>query len=206
MTLSEVFDSRRSVPGFDASVSIDREELLALMNHACLAPSSMNMQPWAFMICHTPDEKARLQKVSFNQKKISEASAAVVLLGNMRHHENAARVADSNIQLGYFGPERKERYIESARNAWGIDPVANRDEMFRGGSLWAMSFMLLAKEAGWDTAPMGGFDRAQMAAEFSLPDDRLPVLVIAIGKVNPTVTMLPRSERIPVEELLHPAS
>ena len=199
MTVSDALELRRAVPSFDSSVEISQEEILALIDKASLAPSSMNLQPWKFIVCHSAEDKARLQVASYRQKKISESSATIVVLGDLHQHNNAERVAESNIAHGYFGPERKEGFIKGAHNN-AHNPQAQRDEAFRGGSLWAMSFMLVAKEAGWDTAPMGGYEADKVIAEFNLPENLIPVLVIGLGKVNPSINMLPRNDRFPASE------
>lgn len=163
----------------------------------------MCLQQWEYIICDTPEAKARLQAASFNQKKISEASAVVIVLGNLKAAEqHAETVADANMEGGYFGEDRRERWIASAKRGWPTEQV-ERDEAFRGPSLWAMTFMLAAKNAGWDTAPMGGYEADKVIAEFGLPETHIPVLLVAIGKLNPEVTLLPRVKRIPAETLAH---
>lgn len=203
MEFLDVLSARRSVPSFDPSVTIDRSELLEILNTANSAPSSMCLQQWEYIICDTPEAKARLQAASFNQKKISEASAVVIVLGNLKAAEqHAETVADANMAGGYFGEDRRERWIASAKRGWPTEQV-ERDEAFRGPSLWAMTFMLSAKNAGWDTAPMGGYEADKVIAEFGLPETHIPVLLVAIGKLNPEVTLLPRVKRIPAETLAH---
>lgn len=203
MEFLDVLSARRSVPSFDPSVTIDRSELLEILNTANTAPSSMCLQQWEYIICDTPEAKARLQAASFNQKKISEASAVVIVLGNLKAAEqHAETVADANMAVGYFAEDRRERWIASAKRGWPTEQV-ERDEAFRGPSLWAMTFMLAAKNAGWDTAPMGGYEADKVIAEFGLPETHIPVLLVAIGKLNPEVTLLPRVKRIPAETLAH---
>lgn len=200
MTVSQALETRRAVPSF-APEEIHLDELFALLNKANLAPSSRNLQPWEYLVVVSPEDKARLQAASYNQKKISEASAAVVVLGNLNHHlDNAARVADDNIAKGYLKPEGRDGFIASAAAGWPT-PQTQRDEAFRAGSLWGMSLMLAAKEAGWDSGPMSGFEADKVSAEFGLPEHILPVLIVTIGKANPAIHLLPRGERFPAEEL-----
>jgi hypothetical protein len=203
MTVTEALQIRRSVPSFDTTAEITRAEVDAIVAKASLSPSSMNLEPIAVLLCHTAEEKARLVSVSMNQGKIAKASAAIVVLGLMDGHEqHADRKAQNNVDLGYIPEDRKEGWAERARGGW---PTAEkqRDECFRAGSLWAMSFMLAAEEAGWVTAPMGGYVEADLQREFGLPDSVIPVLVIPIGKPDPAITLLPRGERIAPSELIH---
>ncbi len=202
MTVTEALVARRAVPSFDTSVNISLSELEGIIDTACLAPSSMNLQPWEFLICHTDEEKARLQSVTMNQKKVSEASAVVVLIGNTLLHENADAVADGMIERGYMPTERKEGFVGMA-SGFRENAQAAREEAIRSGSLWAMAFMLAAAEAGWDTAPMGGFVADALSAEFGLPETRFPVLVIGIGKSNPEIKILDRNIRFSAKQLSH---
>jgi nitroreductase len=203
MTVHEALIQRRSTPFFDSSVTIEQSEIEALLELASLSPSSMNLQPWETILCHSAEDKARLQAVSFNQKKISEASAVLIVLGNLHHHEHAPFVAESSAQLGYYPPERKQNFIDNAAKAYADKPQAQRDEAFRGSSLYAMALMLAAKQSGWDTAPMGGFEPDKLAAEFGLPDSHIPIMLLCIGKADPNRAILPRQGRLPVQELLH---
>lgn len=202
MTVTEALAARRAVPSFDSTAEISLDELERIIDLACLAPSSMNLQPWEFLICHTDEEKARLQTVTMNQKKVSEASAVVVLIGNTLLHENAGVVADGLVERGYMPTERKEGFVGMA-SGFRDNAQAAREEAIRSGSLWAMAFMLAATEAGWDTAPMGGFVADDLSAEFGLPETRFPVLVIGIGKANPEIKILDRNIRFSAKELSH---
>lgn len=47
----------------------------------------------------------------------------------------------------------------------------------------AMQFMLVAKSHGYDTNPIGGFDKANIADVLGLDSERfVPVVAIAVGK------------------------
>ena len=53
-----------------------------------------------------------------------------------------------------------------------------------------MQIMLLAKDMGYDTVPMGGFNKEAFAQRFELADHIVPVILIAIGKPH-LLTILP---------------
>jgi putative NAD(P)H nitroreductase len=76
-----------------------------------------------------------------------------------------------------------------------------RDEAVRNASLSAMLFMLVAKEKGWDTCPMIGFDPAAVSAELNIPDAYVPAMMITIGKED-TTNQRPRGYRKPVGEFV----
>lgn len=202
MTVTEALQARRAVPSFDPSVEISLSELERLVDIACLAPSSMNLQPWEFLVCTTPEDKTRMQGVAMNQKKVTEASAVIAVLCNLEFYQHAEAIADSQIQRGYMPAENKEAYVKRVHSL-PDRPQHLREEAIRSCNLWAMSFMLVAQEAGWDTGPMGGFVAEALAAEFGLPESRFPVILITIGKLNPEVQLLPRNMRFTAQELIH---
>lgn len=52
-------------------------------------------------------------------------------------------------------------------------------------SLAAMQFMLVARSYGYDTNPIGGFEKDQIAEAFDLDPERFePVMIVAIGKAK----------------------
>ena len=48
-----------------------------------------------------------------------------------------------------------------------------------------MQLMIVARAHGYDTNPIGGFDRDNLAEAFGLDSERfVPVIILAIGKAN----------------------
>ena len=54
-----------------------------------------------------------------------------------------------------------------------------------------MQIMLLAKDMGYDTVPMGGFNKEAFAQRFELADHIVPVILIAIGKGRTCLQFFP---------------
>lgn len=203
MDVTAALEARRAIPSFDASVSISSEEVSALVEKANLAPSSMNLQPWKILLAHSVEAKETLKKVSYNQAKIAEASAVVVVCGDLEHFRQVEQITADAVAQGVSTEERRSRTISMAIGAYEADIQKQRDEVFRGGSLWSMAFMLAATEAGWDTAPMGGFEPQNLAEAFGLPESVIPILLIAIGKRHPDVTIYPRGYRYSATDIVH---
>ena len=69
-----VFD-RHSVKVFDDKIKICQEEMLDMLNEACFAPSSVNMQPWRFVVVESDAGKEKLRPlVKFNTRQCDTAS------------------------------------------------------------------------------------------------------------------------------------
>lgn len=56
----EIITGRRSIKRYDPSVKISREEMTDILKEATLAPSSINMQPWRFVVIESAEGKATL--------------------------------------------------------------------------------------------------------------------------------------------------
>ncbi len=46
----DVVFNRHSVKEFNVNKKIDREEMIQILEEATLAPSSVNLQPWRFVV------------------------------------------------------------------------------------------------------------------------------------------------------------
>jgi len=45
-----------------------------------------------------------------------------------------------------------------------------------------MQFMLIARAKGYDTVPMGGYDKEKFKEAFGISDRYVPIMLIAVGK------------------------
>ncbi|MNN76546.1 putative NAD(P)H nitroreductase MhqN [compost metagenome] len=64
-----------------------------------------------------------------------------------------------------------------------------------------MQMMLIAKDQGWDTCPMIGFDPEALRNALSIPESSVPVMLVSIGKED-TTSQRPRGYRKPVAEFV----
>ncbi len=71
----------------------------------------------------------------------------------------------------------------------------------RNGSLSAMMFMLAAKDKGWDTCPMIGFDPEAVKEILNIDDTHEIVMMITMGKEKVS-SRQPRGYRKPVNEFV----
>lgn len=184
---------------FDPTEAISAGEVEALLHEACLAPSALNLQNWEFIVCLEQEDKMRLRAVAFDQQKLADASAVVIVLGDLSLHERVT----SNPEANCFPLEEAAEWQRLTNWAYRDDAQRRRDEAFRSCGLFAMTLMLLAQDRGWWTAPVGGFDTAKLTEEFGIPNSYLPVLLVAIGQPGARAPVSPRARRIPVSELIH---
>ncbi|WP_318617042.1 nitroreductase family protein [Sporosarcina sp. YIM B06819] len=184
-TISTVIRERRSVRKYDPNYKINKEEILEMLEAATQAPSTSNLQPWEFIVFLDAEERKDLRAIAYNQEQIETASAVIAVLGDKEFHENIELVYDSMSEAGYIDDASKEVIVGNAKKAYPYAPEEARKNLatFDSG-LAAMQFMLIAKERGYATGPMGGFDKVKFAERFKLSDRFFPIVLITIGKEN----------------------
>jgi nitroreductase len=199
-SLSSVIRERRSVRKYDPSFKISQEEILDILREAALAPSSSNLQPWKFLVIQDEETKKELRMIANNQEQVETSSAVIAVLGDREMYRNGEKVYRSSYKAGYMDEATMSRMIENTNKLYPSAPVAIRENIasFDAG-LISMQLMLIARARGYDTVPMGGFNKQQFIERFSIDERYMPVLLLALGKASqpghPTT-------RIPVEEIV----
>jgi len=177
MNVTTAIETRRSIKAYDPTHKMSEAEVSKLMSLAMLAPTAFNIQHWRFVIVEDAALRAQIQAVSWNQSQVTEASLLVVLVADVqawakqpeRYWKDASQaVAD------FLVPAIKQYYTGNEQ--------AQRDEAMRSCGMAAMNIMLAAKEMGYDTCPMDGFDFDAVAKLLNLPADHIPTMFVTVGK------------------------
>lgn len=194
-----VIRERRSVRTYDSSVRISRGEMNDILEQATLAPSSSNMQPWRFLIIDTPELKQKLLPIAYNQQQVVDASAVIAILGDVESYKNAEKIYTQAVEAGYMPADTAKSFIERSVGMYSsLPPEVARQIVYTDAGLVAMQLMLVARAKGYDTVPMGGYDKAKFAEEFGISARYAPVMLVAIGKAaspgHPTT-------RLPIQDV-----
>jgi len=200
METRDVILNRRSVHYFEPEKQITDSQLKELFDLVKMAPSGYNLQPWEFVLVRDPENKKRLRKCAMNQKHVEEASAMVIVCGNLDPSKYADKIFDDWVSQGYFSEKVKERSLAQVRKL-KEDPEYCRTWTVRSTVLSAMLLMIAAKDMGIATCPMEGFDPKTTAKEFGIPEGVMPIMLIAMGYESKPA--LPRGYRRPFEEIVH---
>lgn len=197
--LEELIKQRKSVRSYNSEFKMDKEEILELLSLASEAPSSSNLQPWRFIVIHNKELQKEIRALGFNQAQIEDSSAIVAVIGDIEAYKNVEKIYSLNVEKGYMDQSIADRTIKQTLNAYPSMPKEALIQIaaYDAGSI-AMQFMLLAKERGYDTITMGGFDKAAFAKRFDLPDNHFPITLIAIGKAAAPAF---NTTRLPIETL-----
>ena len=199
-TIDQLIHERKSVRKYKENVVIPHEDLQTLLQKAITAPSSSNMQPWRFIVIEDQQVKKELRPIANNQEQVETSSAIIAVLGDLEMYKNTEKIYNTNFEKGYMSREIANFMIESSLSLYGNLPkeVMKNIVHFDAG-LISMQIMLLAKDMGYDTVPMGGFDKVKFAEKFNLPQNEIPILLIAIGEAAAPAY---GSSRLPLEQVV----
>lgn len=85
----DVVFNRHSVKEFK-DTKIDRQEMMEILREATLAPSSVNLQPWRFVIVESDEGKDKLRPlIKFNVRQNDTSAAMILIFGDMKCYEKA---------------------------------------------------------------------------------------------------------------------
>ncbi|MHC5268924.1 nitroreductase family protein [Enterococcus sp. LJL98] len=181
----EILYGRRSIRQYDPTVKISQEKMTEILREATLAPSSVNLQPWRFVVIESAEGKEKLAPLAkFNQRQVETSAAVIAIFGDFNHFEQAETIYHQAVEQGYMPQAVKEKQLTGIKaHAEKITQMENKETILIDGGLVAMQLMLVARSHGYETCPIGGFEKAQIAEVLGLEKERyVPIMLVSIGK------------------------
>lgn len=181
----KIMKGRRSIRNYDPTVKISKEEMTEILEEATTAPSSVNAQPWRFLIIESPESKEKLAGLAkFNQSQVTTSSAVIAVFADMNNADYLEEIYSKAVDLGYMPQEVKDRQIEALKAHFAQLPEqVNRETILVDAGLVSMQLMLTARAHGYETNPIGGYEKENIAEAFGLEKERyVPVMLLSIGK------------------------
>ncbi len=164
------------------------------------APTSFHLQNWRFIAVRTPEAKARLSPIAWNQPAVTDASVTFVIIGQLADAstvpQRLAPVVATGIMPAKMVPDN-EHY---ARGLYDNQPQQQRDEAVRTGTFGAAAIIYAARSLGLGSTPMIGFDAEGVRREYDLAENEVPVMLLTVGKERPG--NWPQKPRLPVSDVL----
>lgn len=195
MNVIEAIESRRSVKAYDANHVMPEADIEKLLSLAVLSPTAFNIQNWRFVLVQDPELRKQVRAASWDQAQVTDASLLVVLTADLKAWEKEPRRYWRNAE------QPVQDYLVNAIDGYyrGKEQV-QRDEAMRSCGMAATTLMLAAKELGYDSCPMDGFDFDDVARLLNLPADHTPAMFVAIGKgIQPA---RPRGGQLALDEVV----
>ncbi|WP_299799647.1 oxygen-insensitive NAD(P)H nitroreductase [uncultured Maribacter sp.] len=192
MNLQETLDWRYTTKEYDTSKKISDNDMAEVKNLLRMSPSSVNLQPWHFIVAETTEGKARIAKgtqgfFSFNEPKVTSASAVVLFCSKIDADEDYYKhIADTEDKDGRFPNEDiKNGFLGAVKAFAGIHKYDLKDLqhwMEKQVYLNIGSFLLGVASLGIDATPMEGIDMKVLDEEFGLREKGFTSLVaVSLG-------------------------
>jgi nitroreductase len=194
--------NRKSIRLYDENVKISREEMNQILTEAMLAPSSRNQQPWRFVVVDTKLGKEKLSlAMPYNQNQLNTSAAMIVVFQDLEKYKLAEVMLDQQLQAGMITQADKEKNLKTVND---LIPTLKPESIEREGlidcGLVAMQLMIVARFHGYDTCPIGGFERDKINDALDYDKARFkPVMIVSIGKAKEAGK---RTLRLPLKDTI----
>lgn len=184
-SFSEMVFGRKSVRVYDETVKISHEEMLEMIQESTTAPSSVNMQPWRFVVVESDEQKAKLKPlIRFNTRQNDTSAAMVLIFGDMQCYELGEEIYNQAVEEGKMSAEVRDQQLAAIIPYYKNFTRQQMNDVVKiDASLAAMQLMLVARAHGYETNPIGGFEADLLAEAMGLDKERyVPVMIVSIGK------------------------
>jgi nitroreductase/dihydropteridine reductase len=192
MNIVDIATTRYTTKVFDPERRIPEETMAQVRSLLRHSASSVNSQPWHFLIAHSDQARRRVARATqpdyaYNESKVLNASHVVVFCVRRdmdEAHLNAllaqeardGRFPDAQVQAGQ--DKARRFYVElNRRSPAGLQAWMEKQVYLSLGTL-----LVGARALGLDACPMEGVDFAGLDAEFCLEQEGLrSIALVALG-------------------------
>src|SRR3982074_98147 len=169
-TVIETILARSAAKYYDSTAVLSDDQIRELVRIGTSAPTSFHLQNWRFIAVRSPEAKARLRPIAWNQPAITEAAVTFIIVGQLADAstvpERLAPVVEAGIMPAHLVPE----WEGPARQLYDNQPERQRDEAVRSATFGAAAIIYAARSMGLGSTPMIGFDPEAVHREFGLTE------------------------------------
>ncbi|MGJ8523417.1 Oxygen-insensitive NAD(P)H nitroreductase [Carnimonas sp. R-84981] len=187
MSILESIQSRYTAKVYDKTKQVPSALAEQLIEATRLAPSSVNSQPWHFVVVESEEAKQRLataigEDFAFNKPKILDSSFTIIFCARqslpddyLEHitdlEEAAGRLPTAEAKAGV---DKVRKFFTGLHRDAGDVPEWSARQLYLalGGAMYTAAALKL------DSTPIEGLDTHSVDAEFGLTDKGLASLVL----------------------------
>src|SRR3546814_147821 len=163
--------SRYTTKYYDPAATLSDDQIRELVRIGTTAPTSFHLQNWRFIAVRSPEAKARLRPIAWDQPATTEAAVTFIVCGQLVDTsvipERLAPLVEAGIMPAKMVPE----WEIPPRDLYMEYPQRRRDEAVRPATFGAAAMIYAARWMGLGSTPMIGFDDAAERREFGLAGD-----------------------------------
>ncbi|MDN3702642.1 NAD(P)H-dependent oxidoreductase [Vibrio artabrorum] len=168
-------NTRYTAKKYDAEKRISAEDMEVIKEALRMSASSINSQPWKFIIIESDEAKQRFHNTfenmfQFNQPHAKEASHTILFAYDPKYtKEKFAKRADTEVSSGHLPAEMYEQFL----GAYAFAEMNTDETGFNGN--WTKSQVYIAlgnmlhtlARLGIASTPMEGVDAKMISEEFA---------------------------------------
>src|SRR5258707_10577216 len=123
--------TRRATNIYDRPRNISDKQLGKRVRLATRAPTPFHLQNWRFIAVKTPEAKARLRKLAFDQPKVTAAAVTFIVVGQLASHLLLAERLASLVAAGFMPADVVTGWASAGKALYFEKPQTQRDEAVR---------------------------------------------------------------------------
>src|SRR3954454_16969223 len=173
--------SRSSAKYYDPVATLSDDPIRELVRIGTTAPTSFHLQNWRFIAVRTPEAKARLRPIAWDQPAITEAAVTFIVCGRLADASVIPQRLAPLVEAGIMPEKMVPDWEIPARDLYMEYPQRQRDEAVRTATFGAAAMIYAARSLGLGSTPMIGFDAEAVHREFGLAENEIPVMLLSIG-------------------------
>lgn len=180
MNNNQFFLTRRTVRKY-TDRKISDEMLNEMIEAACHAPTTGNMQLYSVVVTRDEEEKKRLAPAHFNQPSVTGCDVLLTFCADFNRFVHWCEVSDA-----VPGYDNFQSFMTAVLDV----------------TIFAQQFCTIAEMNGLGCCYLGTttYNAPQIAEELGLPQRVVPVLTLTVGYPDGDA---PMSDRLPVESIIH---
>lgn len=192
--------SRSAAKYYDRSATLSDAQIRDLVRIGTSAPTSFHLQNWRFIAVRSPEAKARLSPIAWNQPAITDAAVTFIVCGQLADSSVIPDRLAPLVEAGIMPEKMVPEWEIPARDLYMAFPQRQRDEAIRTATFGAAAMIYAARSLGLGSTPMIGFDADAVHQQFGLSSDEVPVMLLAVGAERPG--NWPQKPRRPLGDVL----
>src|SRR5450830_1392635 len=124
-------EERRTTVLFEPSHQLDDAQIGELVRLATRAPSSFNLQNWRFIAVRTPEAKAQLRAIAWDQAKILDAAVTFIVCGQLADAQTLPERLAPSVDAGIMPAPMVDGWVGGAASLYQDQAWRQRDEAVR---------------------------------------------------------------------------
>ncbi len=157
--LEYALNFRHACKAFDPQKTLSEADLHFILDAARKAPSAFGLEPWHFLVIHSPTLKEKLRPVCWNQFQVTSCACFVVVLARKAHcFRKGAPYLGQYLSRQIGSNSTKQAELEE-KVLEALAGIKDLDGWLKAQCSFSVANMLTAAAfLGVDSCPMEGFD------------------------------------------------